>query len=322
MKTSLHLALLKVTCLKVTSSQITSFYVILGNFILCSRRLASLAVCISWALRSGCLHLPDCDPLPRRGCSFLQQPLVTDTGPFQTPPSHNPTVACTLSCFSCVRLFAMLWTVACQAPLSMAFSRQEHWNELPCLPSGGLSNPGIEPASPALLHRRILPEPQGEPDPPLTGAQTSPLLAHTPTIFPVTGAQTSPLLARTPTIFPVTGAQTSPLLARTPTIFPVTGAQTSPLVARTPTIFPVTGAQTSPLLARTPTIFPVTGAQTSLLARTPTMFPPWPTSSCAIAPFHFAKAQPRPYFKLLFQNTSKAPQWSPISGPVGSQSQT
>ena len=198
----------------------------------------------------------------------------------------------------------MLWTVACQAPLSMAFSRQEHWNELPCLPSGGLSNPGIEPASPALLHRRILPEPQGEPDPPLTGAQTSPLLAHTPTIFPVTGAQTSPLLARTPTVFPVTGAQTSPLLARTQTVFPVTGAQTSPL------------------LARTPTIFPVTGAQTSLLARTPTMFPPWPTSSCAIAPFHFAKAQPRPYFKLLFQNTSKAPQWSPISGPVGSQSQT
>ena len=286
MKTSLHLALLKVTCLKVTSSQIT-FYMILGNFILCSRRLASLAVCISCTLRSGCLHLPDCDPLPRRGCSFLQQSPVTDTGPFQTLPSHNPTVAGTLSCFSRVRLFAMLWTVACQAPLSMAFSRQEHWNELPCLPSGGLSNPGIEPASPALLHRRILPEPPGEPDPPLTGAQTSPLLAHTPTLLPVTGAQTSPLLARTPTVFPVTGAQTSPLLARTPTVFPVTGAQTSPL-----------------------------------LAHTPTMFPPWPTSSCAIATFHFAKAQPRPYFKLLFQNTSKAPQWSPISGPVGSQSQT
>ena len=147
MKTSLHLALLKVTCLKVTSSQITSFYVILGNFILCSRRLASLAVCISWALRSGCLHLPDCDPLPRRGCSFLQQPLVTDTGPFQTPPSHNPTVACTLSCFSCVRLFAMLWTVACQAPLSMAFSQQDYWSGLPSPSPRDLPHPGIEPTS-------------------------------------------------------------------------------------------------------------------------------------------------------------------------------
>ena len=33
--------------------------------------------------------------------------------------------ACMLSHFSHVRLFATLWTVACQAPLSMEFSRQE-----------------------------------------------------------------------------------------------------------------------------------------------------------------------------------------------------
>ena len=32
---------------------------------------------------------------------------------------------------SCVRLFATLWTVACQAPLSMGFSRQENWSGLP-----------------------------------------------------------------------------------------------------------------------------------------------------------------------------------------------
>ena len=30
-----------------------------------------------------------------------------------------------------VRLFATPWTVAHQAPLSMGFSRQEHWNWLP-----------------------------------------------------------------------------------------------------------------------------------------------------------------------------------------------
>ena len=184
MTTSFPLALLKVTCLKVTSSQITSFYVVLGNFILCSQRPASSAVHVSQTLRSGCFHLPDCDSLPRRGCSFLQQPPVTDPGPLQTLPSHNPPVACTLSCFSRVRLFATLWTVACQAAMSMAFSRQEYWSELPCLPSGDLSNPRIELASPALLHRQILPEPPGKPDLPVTGAQKSLLLARTPTIFP------------------------------------------------------------------------------------------------------------------------------------------
>ena len=38
-----------------------------------------------------------------------------------------------LSCFSCVQLFATLWTIPYQAPLSMGFSRQEHWSELPAL---------------------------------------------------------------------------------------------------------------------------------------------------------------------------------------------
>ena len=37
----------------------------------------------------------------------------------------------TLSCFSRVRLSATPWTVACQAPLSMVFSRQEYWSGLP-----------------------------------------------------------------------------------------------------------------------------------------------------------------------------------------------
>ena len=37
-----------------------------------------------------------------------------------------------LSCFSCVQLFAALWTVARQAPLSMGFSRQEYCSGLPC----------------------------------------------------------------------------------------------------------------------------------------------------------------------------------------------
>ena len=55
-----------------------------------------------------------------------------------------------LSHFSCVRLFATLGTVACQAPPSMGFfSRQEHWSGLPCPPPEDLPEPGIKSASPA-----------------------------------------------------------------------------------------------------------------------------------------------------------------------------
>ena len=42
------------------------------------------------------------------------------------------------------------WTVAHQAPLSMGFSRQEYWSELPFPSPGDLPDPGIKPRSPAL----------------------------------------------------------------------------------------------------------------------------------------------------------------------------
>ena len=44
-----------------------------------------------------------------------------------------------------VKSLQSLWTVACQAPLSMGFSRQEHWNGLLCPPPGDLPDPGMEP---------------------------------------------------------------------------------------------------------------------------------------------------------------------------------
>ena len=47
----------------------------------------------------------------------------------------------------------ILWTVACQAPLSMEFSKQEYRSGLPFPPPGDLPDPGIELkslASPAL----------------------------------------------------------------------------------------------------------------------------------------------------------------------------
>ena len=49
-----------------------------------------------------------------------------------------------------VWLFVIPWTVAFQAPLSMGFSRQEYWSGLPFPSPGDLSDPGIEPRSPAL----------------------------------------------------------------------------------------------------------------------------------------------------------------------------
>ena len=36
---------------------------------------------------------------------------------------------------------AILWATACQASLSMGFSRQEDWSGLPCPPSRGSSQP-------------------------------------------------------------------------------------------------------------------------------------------------------------------------------------
>ena len=55
-----------------------------------------------------------------------------------------------LSRFSCVRLFATPWTVACQAPLFMGFPWQEYWNGLPFLQRispEDLPNSGIESMS-------------------------------------------------------------------------------------------------------------------------------------------------------------------------------
>ena len=62
-----------------------------------------------------------------------------------------------------VQLFATPWTVACQATLSMGFSRQEHWSGLPCPPPGRLPDPGIEPASPVLAGGFFTTEPPGKP---------------------------------------------------------------------------------------------------------------------------------------------------------------
>ena len=70
---------------------------------------------------------------------------------------------CVLSRFSHVRLSATLWTVARQAPLSMAFSRQAYWSGLPFPSPGDLPDERIEPRSPALQANSLPTEPQGKP---------------------------------------------------------------------------------------------------------------------------------------------------------------
>ena len=61
-----------------------------------------------------------------------------------------------VSYFSCVQLCVTLWTVTCQVPLSMGFSRQDYWSGLPFPSPGDLPDPGIKPVSltsPALTNR-------------------------------------------------------------------------------------------------------------------------------------------------------------------------
>ena len=54
------------------------------------------------------------------------------------------------SCLSNLMTLATSWTVACQVPLSMGFSRQEYWIGLSFPSPGDLPDTGMEPRSPAL----------------------------------------------------------------------------------------------------------------------------------------------------------------------------
>ena len=66
-----------------------------------------------------------------------------------------------LSNKSCPTL-AIPWTLACQAPLSMRFSREEYWCGLPLSSPGDLPNPKIKPRYPALQADSLLTELHGK----------------------------------------------------------------------------------------------------------------------------------------------------------------
>ena len=55
------------------------------------------------------------------------------------------------------------WTVAHHAVLSMGFSRQDNWSQLPYPSPGDIPDPGMEPTSPALAGRFFTTESPGKP---------------------------------------------------------------------------------------------------------------------------------------------------------------
>ena len=81
---------------------------------------------------------------------------------------NNIIVCVCVQSLSCVQLFVTLWTVILQAPLSMKFSRQEYWSELPCLPPGDLPDPGIKPASPVSFELQVESLPLSHQESPIT----------------------------------------------------------------------------------------------------------------------------------------------------------
>ena len=97
------------------------------------------------------------------GAGCLGSLLTSQSGPPQTSQRQLPPFPATrnrwampwlerkkVQLLSRVQLFATLWTVPYQAPLSMEFFRQEYWSGLPFPSPGDLPDTGIEPGSPTL----------------------------------------------------------------------------------------------------------------------------------------------------------------------------
>ena len=70
---------------------------------------------------------------------------------------------CVFSCSVVSNSFAAPWTIACQAPLSIGFFRQESCNGLHFLLQEIFTSPGIEPMSPSLAARFFTAESSGKP---------------------------------------------------------------------------------------------------------------------------------------------------------------
>ena len=87
--------------------------------------------------------------LPDPGIELQSPVLQADSLPSE-PPGKDINGGCGGSVAKSCLTLVIPWTVACQAPLSMGFSRQEYWSGLPFPSPGDLLDPEIKPGSPAL----------------------------------------------------------------------------------------------------------------------------------------------------------------------------
>ena len=82
-------------------------------------------------------------------CSVASEMLKKQTGRPHSSLFQDLFQAAVDQSLSRVRPFVTPWTVACQAPFSMGFPRQEPWSGLSFPSPGDLPDPGVKPASPA-----------------------------------------------------------------------------------------------------------------------------------------------------------------------------
>ena len=108
--------------------------------------------------------------LPLRSDIIFQPPEhfppFKNFGPGSFTSSSPAIIRCVCMLSHSVWLFATLQIAAFQAPLSMGFSRQEHWSGLPFPAAGDLPDPGMEPMflqSPALAGGFFTTQPPGKP---------------------------------------------------------------------------------------------------------------------------------------------------------------
>ena len=125
-----------------------------GYIISCMEMVSNGALIGHWARKGNLMW-------PSKAGTRIHPPLVASFWPHRDTDTENGDnrilkveenlcVYVCISRFNHVPFFATPWTVACQAPLSMRFPRQEYWSGLPFPSPGDLPDPGIEPSSHAL----------------------------------------------------------------------------------------------------------------------------------------------------------------------------
>ena len=117
---------------------------------------------------------------------------------------------------SCLTLCDPMGGVACQAPMSMGFSRQEYWSGLSCFPSGNIPDPGIKPKSPALAGGFFTAEPLEKPPKPYSILR-KPALSPSPSSLPTALIQPYDLCPHWPPPAPQT-LHTAPLVKSLPLV--------------------------------------------------------------------------------------------------------